>query len=574
MAEGEASESRPTPRHLGRVWCFFFGCMLLINGRYVFEPAYWDMLVGFFAEAHWLAENDLDCLELLYQPGYGEGGPNVYSPAGLPTAMAYGSLYYIGMPVRWVNATWHIVIWLCGATALTAVFRMARVHWDTLVSLLAAITLLSCPLFLSQTATFNLEAPLTATAILAFWCCVSRKYKSAVLLSTLAYNLHARGVIVLLATGAISLVDLAINLWYRYRSDKHGGREPVWRNGAFVSVLLHTLSAAVFAAYLLMREQVSPTPSGTFSGTFSGAKILTGVHTLNLMTAVASVPEVAAVAAIFLARVTLLFLQRWLTAARADEDTPGKRIIHEWACLHAGFLFRCGAFLSVYIAFMASFPMVLPRYHLMIYPVLLVGSLSLLAAVKVDRPVVIALLLIAVTCNIINYEGRLYGFQPNTNDGYILERSAEYRNDLHLNQRLAKKIESDFDLGRTVFVTSWPITQILSIPEAGYVSTESVEVVSLLPISYASVGALSEIYRVDTDGRSIEQTTDRDVIWVESRNCFYPEAFAFSASEGHELLCEMNEGKNKVVLYRRPKQFSNEVVARAISGSPRLGASE
>jgi hypothetical protein len=53
------------------------------------------------------------------------------------------------------------------------------------------------------------------------------------------------------------------------------------------------------------------------------------------------------------------------------------------------------------------------------------------------------------------------------NDGWLLERSLEYRDDLELNRALAAALEKRRD---DVIVAGWPLLQLLAEPRFGYVT--------------------------------------------------------------------------------------------------------
>ena len=118
-----------------RLWWVFLACIAIVNGRYLFEPVFWDMITGMFMQAYWLANNNFDYFGLLEQPRWTLSGPCVY-PTAWPTSFVYG--YLLRLPPAVVNSMGHVLVWLCGATILSTVARILEPSCDRQTRLLAA----------------------------------------------------------------------------------------------------------------------------------------------------------------------------------------------------------------------------------------------------------------------------------------------------------------------------------------------------------------------------------------------------------------------------------------------------
>ena len=343
-------------------WWLFFGCMAAINGRYVFDPPYWDMLMGMFAQAHWLAENDLNYFALLQQPAFWGGGPNIYPFCWLPS-LGYAALYYVELPPWGVNAILHVLMWACGATVLATFYQLLSPVCDRWIRLFATGALMSCPMFLSHAANVNLEMPLTAVCVRALLHCQQRRFVRAIAFATLAFNLHPRGIGVLAGTCLVLLLEcvFAWNARRRHSVLRGTSTRPEF---PVSGVVVAACSIGLFGAYLIVQNAVVNLSE-------IGLQLFGGVSKLHLISVV-FIPELAAFTvymAIWLLMTGFRIFRRSLVGDRFPTDNLSISGSRNGSCLPDWTILCLCSFLTVHLVFMASATTILVRYYLIVYPV-------------------------------------------------------------------------------------------------------------------------------------------------------------------------------------------------------------
>jgi hypothetical protein len=155
-----------------------------------------------------------------------------------------------------------------------------------------------------------------------------------------------------------------------------------------------------------------------------------------------------------------------------------------------------GLLLLAFTGFYCQYQNVLPRYFLQVWPALLLALVLVGLAAKVPRRTIGVLLVLFAAFGVVNTNGRFHPTrsadwrEPGaerplvSNDGWLLERSMEYKDDLAIDQDIARWLEPH----RGELVTAgWPVLHLLAIPELGYVTgphrLESTET----PLDYATI---------------------------------------------------------------------------------------
>jgi len=158
---------------------------------------------------------------------------------------------------------------------------------------------------------------------------------------------------------------------------------------------------------------------------------------------------------------------------------------------------------------------ILPRYLLYCLPVLLYFLTTGLLTVLKRPQMVIAAVTVLIFLQLANREGRLY-MPDSGNNGFILERSLEYLDDMHLNRQLVRHLEDNYR--NHTIVTSWPVAQMLTIPGLGYVDRPFQVMTSDRPVLYGPTEEVTE-----------DILNEPGMIWVYTpnafsrKNRFYPE---------------------------------------------------
>ncbi len=187
-------------------------------------------------------------------------------------------------------------------------------------------------------------------------------------------------------------------------------------------------------------------------------------------------------------------------------------------------------FFSWFTLFYMNIIIILPRYFLLCLPVLLFGLISLMVRYFKRTWLIRSGILILTGLFLYNLSGRLYPAYPK-NDGFILERSLEYMDDMRLNIQLAKRLEEKY--ADTTIITSWPYIQMLVLPQLGYVTKPLNAVTISGPLSY---------------GPFTKAAATKDTVWVYGPNCFSG-MYGYYPHED-ELVETISKGERQVVIFR------------------------
>ena len=149
---------------------FFAFCIVFaLNLSVLTQPPVWDSAASIFPAAIYLSNNNFNFLDLLREPGYASGGPNVHglTVGTLITAVVFkitggGTAALVSL---------HLIHFLMASLALVSFFNLTSVSLGKLNSLLLCFAILIHPVVLTQTRYMYLEIPLllfTVNAI-AYW---------------------------------------------------------------------------------------------------------------------------------------------------------------------------------------------------------------------------------------------------------------------------------------------------------------------------------------------------------------------------------------------------------------------
>jgi hypothetical protein len=188
----------------------------------------------------------------------------------------------------------------------------------------------------------------------------------------------------------------------------------------------------------------------------------------------------------------------------------------------------------------------LPRYVLGFWPALLVG-LALLVRAEPRK--------VAAACALwsLLQLSNLYGFWPHLmsgendesfgNNGYVLERSLECRDDLALQTRVFRTLEEKYT-DKTV-VTTWPLLHHAMRPWYGYVKRGFPAMASHRPgMQWAGALSFWEFLKANPDGRG---RSPSDFIWVWTDNVF---AFPPPPEQHREILETIEVGGRSATIFR------------------------
>jgi hypothetical protein len=192
--------------------------------------------------------------------------------------------------------------------------------------------------------------------------------------------------------------------------------------------------------------------------------------------------------------------------------------------------------------------------------VILVLMATVLSAERL-RTVRTALLVAALALNVANQRGSFYErkripWPPSefvdasllANDGNVLERSMEYRDDLLLTRDVVAELDG-LDRERTVLVTHWPLTQALAIPELGYVERPWRTSGRGSRLTYdPNAVPYGDVY--SDDDPPTRKGAEDDVVWVMAPNA-YVKPYLAPRPDRDEMLAEIRRGNRSTFVFRR-----------------------
>ena len=412
--------------------CFII--VSLFNFSCLFNPTYWDDILGLHNQALFLAGNQFNIAKLWEQQGYLAGGSNVYPLGIIP--FFYGILYSIFKP-EYVHLTGHLFNIACLSVAFTLFFLILRKYVSPWNALLWCIAALCEPVMAGRTAELGQESPLIALAAAAIYCIALQRIRTGLIFILLAS----------LVKPTAGLLAFAAVAWLFA-----GGIIPprFFRERFFKGKWLQYFACSIAAGLMVV-----------------GISILTG-------DAYKSLPSLSSLLVrgefIFskLLPVQAIFLAGVIVAAGAAlVRLKTKKVFwKDWFSLYL--LIFIAGFWLVFI----FYPVPLPRYTgLAVFPV------CAFLALNIRRRYCNALAAgLAVLLGIAAMDGLFYpALQPlSSRSGEYLERSREYITDLRSNVAFCRVLEKDAFLNP--IVAKWPFVQMLTMPELGYVTNPAPDV--------------------------------------------------------------------------------------------------
>lgn len=386
--------------------CFF--SLLLLNADNLFAPPFWDDIIGIHTQAVWLARNSFDMAALLrIPPGPGNPCYNLLNPLSYLYACCYRS-----MPPDLTHLTAHLVNIVSAAVCVTLLFSLMR-SGTAVEKILLALCALSTPLIVSACAGTGQELPLAVIIFLSIYFRMKGRGKAAWLLAF-------AGCCFKLTAATLVFAYAADSLFRQFRRGKLSPyRITVIAGGCLVC------TAAYFWHFSHLDSHFKWKPAETISLFYNAYYLLFPL----------------AVISVFL----LAVRKRWL------KPLP--------VIFYLILYFICNA-----LSAMTS----LPRYGVIIvFPVF---YLLYTAARKCRRSVQISAFAVMIVFNLCCMYGRLLpppGIHEK-HDGSFMERSLEFTVMRQADREFCAFMEKEF-FNRPVICT-WPMLQMLTVPEFGYVS--------------------------------------------------------------------------------------------------------
>jgi hypothetical protein len=400
---------------------FAFCIVFALNLSVLTQPPVWDSAASIFPAAIYLSNNNFNFLDLLREPGYASGGPNVH---GLTVGTLITAVVFkITGGGTAALASLHLIHFLMASLALVSFFNLTSVSLGKLNSLLLCFAILIHPVVLTQTRYMYLEIPLllfTVNAI-AYW--VRQKFGKALLFILLASITKETGFIVGACIAFYTLFESG-TFWRRVIRSVSA----IFPALLFGAIYFFCITPRAMPEFL---EGTSFNAPGSFldiPGTISRCVVSASNRFLIM------VPDIlGGIVAVFIVGAVRLKAILWNfvfpkkeRSGRVEESPIENRLIDLSILLVVFFHFLHYVLLPISIDFCC--PMI--RYHVQIIP-FLGFILSFFVVRRIGQRAFHVLIGLALVGFVINQDGALYPNEVNreglgANFG-VTERSGAYR---------------------------------------------------------------------------------------------------------------------------------------------------
>ena len=433
----------------GAFFLFFF-LLLLLNIPYLWNPPHWDEIIGLHNQAVFLAKHHFSFAELWAPGQHTFEGSNVYRFGLLP--VLYGVLYLLFSP-QTVHLIGHVFNMACIAGSGAVLFQLlTRNSVSPSVSLLWTFAAFSEPVIAGRIAALGQECALVFCVMLTIWFVFRKRWTAALGIILFAGFIKTSAAVLCLA--------FLLYLGIRILCDR---RE--WKS---LCLPLFAGIVCFLFLYWMLQHNVNVSAGGVHS---PGAPVRDGGGNLPLFLLRKFYFHYElyfpVLYSVLLAGSALFCVNLF----RRRDFRSEERMFLTFVLLTVfGYL---GAYLAARIA--------LPRY---MAAASLPAFLMLAWNLRRFRGSAACLLILAGLFGPVFYKELPFGLRRS---GEYLERSREYLRDIASNRRLCEFLE---EYRAVPIVVSWPLAQMLTMPEMGYVKQAFPKVYSGRVPLYAPVRKL------------------------------------------------------------------------------------
>lgn len=438
----------------------FFLLLLLLNIEYLFNPPHWDEIIGLHNQAVFLAKHHFSFSELWAPGQHSFEGSDVYRFGLLP--ILYGVLYTF-LPPQLVHFTGHLFNIACIAGAGTILFQLLkRNSVSPSASLLWALAAFAEPLTAGRITALGQECALIFCIMAALWSVYRKNWYAAVCIIFFAGFIKT--------SAAVLCIAFLLSLAIRILCDRREWRELLY------PLIAGTVCFAVL--YWMLQHNVNISAGGVHS---PGAPARDGGGSVLLFLLRKFYFHYELYFPVLFS-VTVLGGVLFFVNLFSVRDYKSEKRLFEYFVL----LTVCG-YLGAYLAAKVALPRYMAAASIPAYLLLALNVRRFRAAAAV-------LLILTGLCAPAFYKKLPFGIRRS---GEYLERSREYLRDIASNRRLCEFLQAYRDVP---VVAPWPLVQMLTMPEMGYVKEPFRQVYSGRVPYYAPVKKLEKDYRDMPEG--------------------------------------------------------------------------
>ncbi len=405
-----------------------FSCLLAFNADRLLDPPYWDAVTGVYSQGLWLKMNHFDFSRLAQLPNYVAGGPRVHLLYAYAPLFAWLSSCFAAKSVFLLLHTLNLIF---AAVTITVFFHILRSRLSFVESLVWILAAALNPVWSGQCAGIYLEIPLAALSALSFLFLWREQFFLAGLTCLFAYFIKSSAIL----QGFVYFIFAFLMPFFRKDHPSSGKRK--------------------FQQWLSLS---APFPLMLLMDAMANVKLRAAPHLFSqlrdvLIIVKITLPYLAATICLFgVLFVIQLRSKQWRDRMRQEPARP--------------FLFCLALFVFSFWVGFVCFPTPLPRYTVSIY-----FPLSALFAFFLSNKRILSICLasLIIVVGVMTQNGSFLPKIPlqSSRDGHVLERSREFLKDVDGNKNLCRALERDY-FDRPI-VCKYPFTQMLTLPEFGYV---------------------------------------------------------------------------------------------------------
>lgn len=439
-------------------WLAVTICLAAWRWEVLFSPPYWDFAMGLFTEANFLVDTGFDYAALVEQRRFGAGGVATYIISAMPTLVALVMKYSPSVSASLL--TLHLTNIGLAALALLLVFDLLRPHLGPQTAALAALVVLTTPLFAAQVDMLGMDMGLTAAALGVAAALLRGRYAIAWLLAGVAFAIKASGMLTTLVMAVF--LAAAARTALRAGNVRQQRRCVYWAGAALL-----LLSAQWGANNWLNNLDTSRSER-------LAQELDYGIETIKLTRFWC--PDLVIVACVTIVLGAARVAHSGFSLFRHGGSAPrhggslvaaARASLADWIDRRPlellGWLTTGGMLAALLIAY------TIPRYLLLPLPFLwMLAALGLRHTLPWPK-LTTAVLVAVAAVNLLNEQGRFFpSLEANDRTGALLERSREYLFDHRANIEIVRQLERGF--ADQPIVAGNPFVYFLSMPRLGYLS--------------------------------------------------------------------------------------------------------
>lgn len=485
-----------------KIGIIVFVGLIIFNLPCLTNPPYWDDILGLHNQAVWLAKNNFDVLTLWGKgQSYLEGGSYLYRLMPYP----YGVMYAL-LPVGVVHLIGHVFNIACLAAAAALFYMAIRRHVRHGAAVLWTAAAFCEPVMSGQSASLGQECPLVLISALTILLVERRRLWWALAIASTAVLIKATAVILVLAILTWLLVLAVLSL-------SGVGNIRLSRGWGWLCLTAFIIASLVICDLCFGVLSEGNAGSMTAAAIFRRGKFIFG-ELLPLQGA-----------ALFLMAIASFTIARRLLGGRMS---PSSILSGFLAIATAGF----------WCAFLI-YPVPLPRYTCFI----VLPMFAFLAINFHGRVLNLTVSGLFLALGLLLANGLLLPPLPPSvlSSGEYLERSREYLDDLEAEMVLCETLEA----GNRPVVAKWPMVQMLTMPEMGYVDKPLTDVFC--------AGVVPKYAPVKPYVTDMEMPADSIYLWMADSFDSW-RAFGPSLAPGRDavILWMDNPESPSMVIYEKP----------------------